>query len=80
MKIKLKKVQDAPYLCSATYEWEGHIIERDDACLSGGNLYWYCDTLFKGRQFRTLKGIRKAIEKYQEGTLTDLELTWLEEE
>lgn len=80
MQIKLTKVEDAPYMCSATYEWEGHIIERDGSCLAGGNKYWYCDTLFKGHAFRTLKGIRKAIQLKVEGKLTERELMWCEEE
>ena len=78
--IKLKKVDDASYKGSATYEWEGHIIERDQCGLSGDNLYWYCKTLFKNRSFRTLIGLKKAIQMKIDGTLTDLELSWCEEE
>ena len=59
-KIRLTKVEDARYGCKARYEWEGHDIEADDCCLGGGCCYWYCETLFKGSQFRTLKGLKKS--------------------
>lgn len=77
-KIKFRKVEAAPYKCHATYEWEGHVIEADDISFSGG-YPWYCDTLFNGRMFRTLKGIRRAIALKQLGRLTKMELEWCEE-
>lgn len=79
--VKLTKVQDADYDNSAVYEWEGYTIERDASCLSGGVKYWYCD-LFKNGQFRTLKGVKKAIQTYLEKgrKLTPWELTLCEEE
>ena len=80
MKVRLKKVQDAGYGCKAIYEWDGHEISGDDSCFAGGIKYWYCDTLFKGSQFRTLKGLRKAIELKLDGKLTWLELQYCEEE
>lgn len=68
--VKLRKVEDAPYGCHATYEWEGHIIEADADTNFNGGYIWHCDTLFKGYMFRTLKGIRKAIELKQIGNLS----------
>lgn len=79
-KIKLTKVEDAPYKCSATYEWNGHIIERDDSHFAGERCYWFCDTLFEGKMFRTLKGLRHAIQLYADGELNDMELGFCEEE
>lgn len=67
--IKLKKVESAPYKCRATYEWNGHIIEGDDIGFSGGGCYWYCKDLFGLKGFRTLKGLRKAIELKVENKL-----------
>ena len=69
-KIKFKKVEAAPYKCHATYEWEGHIIEADATTHFNGGHIWYCDTLFKGTMFRTLKGLKRAIALKQLGRLT----------
>lgn len=79
MKIKLTKTEPAGYKTKAVYEWQNNTIYGDDACLGGGELYWYCEPLFKGRMFRTLKGIKKAIELHLEGKLTSQELEWCEE-
>jgi hypothetical protein len=79
-KIKLTKVQDAFYGTKAIYEWEGHEISGDDCCLGGGIKYWYCETLFKNSQFRTLRGLRKAIELKVNGELTWLKLQECEDE
>ena len=78
-KIKLTKVQEAAYKCKAVYEWNDNTIEGDDGGLSGDNCYWYCEPLFKGHSFRTLKGIRKAIELYVENKLDSLELEYCKE-
>ena len=66
-KIKLTKVEAAPYKCSATYEWEDNTIERDASCLAGGYKYWYCEPLFKGYYFKTLKGVKEAIRRHLNG-------------
>ena len=79
-KIKLNKVAEGGYKCRATYEWEGHIIEGDDVALGGGCRYWYCETLFKDRQFRTLKGLKRAIQLKVEGKLTNWLLSECEDE
>jgi hypothetical protein len=73
-KIKLTRIENAGYKCKAVYEWNGHTIEGDDVALYGGKCYWYCDTLFKGRAFRTLKGLKKAIELKVENKLTNWQL------
>lgn len=79
-KVKLTKAEAAAYKGRATYEWEGHIIESDDCDNFNGGYPWHCDTLFKGRTFRTLRGIRKAIQLKVEGKLTPMQLDWCEEE
>ena len=78
-QIKFRKVEDAPYGCHATYEWEGHIIEADADTNFNGGYIWHCDTLFKQRCFRTLKGIRKAIALKELGWLTKQKLEDCEE-
>lgn len=70
-KIRLTKVEEAPYRCHATYEWEGHIIEADTDTNFNGGYIWYCKTLFKDRMFRTLRGLKRAIQLKVEGKLTN---------
>lgn len=57
--VDLQKTTIALRGVSATYEWEDQTIERDNC--SG---YWYCEPLFKGIQFNTLKDIKKALQVY----------------
>lgn len=77
-KIKLTKVEAAPYKCSATYEWEGYEITRNVGHLSGDRADWNCE-LFKGHYFRTLKGLKHAIQLYVEGKLNSVNIEWCEE-
>lgn len=79
-KVKLVKVEEGGYKCRPTYEWQGHIIEGDDIGLGGSSRYWYCDTLFKGSQFRTLRGLKNAIKLMLEGKLTKWALMSCEDE
>lgn len=78
-KIKLIKVEEAAYKCKAVYEWEDQTIFGDDSCLGGDRCYWHCEPLFKGHNFRTLKGVKKALELYQSGELTKQALEDCEE-
>ena len=72
--IKLKRIENAPYQCRATYEWKGHRIEGDDICFSGGSCCWYCQDLFGSKGFRTLKGLKKAIELKEKNELNEWSL------
>lgn len=79
-KIKLTKAEAAPYKCSATYEWECNEISRDDSHFLGDANFWYCEPLFEGHRFRTLKGVKHAIQLYVDGELNSVNLEWCEEE
>ena len=78
-KIKLVKVEEARYKCKAVYEWEDNTIYGDDCCISGDSCYWYCEPLFEGHKFRTLKGIRLAIELYLDKDLDKCALEYCKE-
>jgi len=79
-KIKLTRVENAPYKCHATYEYKDNTIECDSISLSGDRCYWTCEPMFKGVMFRTLKGVRHAIELKENGELNAINLQWCEEE
>jgi hypothetical protein len=80
-KIKLRKVEAGGYETKATYEWEGHTIEGDAYNIGAGwGSYWYCDTLFKGSKFRTLRGLKHAIQLKVDGKLNKWNLMSCEDE
>ena len=79
-KIKLTKVEAAPYKCSATYEWNCHIIQKDCAPFSSSEWCWHCNTLFGDRTFRTLRGLKHAIQLHVEGKLNSINIEDCEEE
>lgn len=61
---------------SGCYSYEHYIIQKDECHLGGSQNYWYCDQVAKGKPFRTLKGVKRAIELKQKRELTQ---TLLEE-
>lgn len=67
-KIKLQREW------SGCYTYEHYTIEKEECCLGGSKCYWYCDQLATGTQFRTLKGVRKALELKLKGQLTSVAL------
>lgn len=57
--VKLTKTTNSLKGVSSDYEWEDQTITKDNC--SG---YWYCEPLFKGCQFSSLKDIKKALQIY----------------
>lgn len=59
-----------------TREWTGcysynhFIIQKEECHLGGSQNYWYCDQLAKYKPFRTLKGVRRAIELKEKNELS----------
>lgn len=52
------------------YTYEYYTIEKEECHLGGGQNYWYCDQLAKGKPFRTLKGVKRAIELKEKNGLS----------
>ena len=79
-KVILTKVENAPYKCHATYEYKEHTISADGSSWFNGGRIWRCETLFRNSSFRTLKGLKHAIELKENGELNSMNLSWCEEE
>lgn len=59
---------------SGCYSYNHFIIQKEECHLGGSQNYWYCDQLAKDKPFRTLKGVKKAIELKLDGKLTRMVL------
>ena len=54
------------------YTYKHFTIEKDQSHLMGSQDYWWCDQVAKGRPFRTLKGVKQAIELKEKGQLSSM--------
>jgi hypothetical protein len=52
------------------YTYKHYTIEKEECHLGGSQNYWYCDQLAKNKPFRTLKGIKLAIELKEKNELS----------
>lgn len=57
--LKVTKISNSLKGVSASYEWEDQTIEKDNC-----SNYWYCEPLFKGWQFNSLKDVKIALQTY----------------